>query len=381
MKFSEEKTLFRDTVRRMTEEHVAPIVADLERTDRFPQEIADLFGDMGLLQLWIPESYGGPGGDLTTVCIAKEEIARGGCLAASTLCANNSVGLILPLLHFGTEEQKWRYLTEAAKGRTIAAVAMTEPQAGSDVASIRTTAKRDGSSYIINGQKNWITWGAHAHYTLVFARTSGERGHDGISAFLVDTKTPGYKVGQKEEKLGRHGAPTCSLFFDDMRVDADCMIGEEGKGFKACMRIMDLNRPTVAASSLGMAQAALDLSTSYAKERIQFGRPIADLQAIQFKLAAMAMRVEASRALLYTSVAEIDSGDLSRLPYLASTCKCFITDVAMEAALEAVQILGSYGYSKEYPAERLMRDAKLNQILEGTNEIHHLIVARRLLAS
>ena len=381
MKFTEEQEMFRDVVRRLTEERFAPVVADLERTDRFPGELVEILGDMGLLQMRIPEEYGGPGGDLTTICIAKEEIARGSSLAISTLCANNSVGLILPLLYFGTEEQKRRYLTEAAKGRTIAAVAMTEPQAGSDVASIKTHARKDGDSWIINGQKNWITWGADAHYTLVFARTSGEKGHDGISAFLVDTTTPGYIVGRKEEKLGRHGAPTCGLFFEDMRVPADCMIGEEGTGFKSCMRIMDLNRPTVAASALGMAQSALELSVSYAKDRIQFGKPIASLQAIQFKLAKMAMQVEASRALLYTSVAEIDAGDLSRLPYLASTCKCFISDVAMDAALEAVQILGSYGYSKEYPAERLMRDAKLNQILEGTNEIHHLIVARRLLAS
>ena len=381
MNLGEEKELFRDTVRRLTADKFAPVVADLERTDRFPTELVEIMGDMGLLQMWVPEEYGGPGGDLTTICIAKEEIARGSSLAISTLCANNSVGMSLPLLHYGTDAQKARYFPEMAKGRTIAAVAMTEPHAGSDVASMRTTARKDGDSYVINGQKNWITWGADANYTLVFARTNDLKGHDGISAFLVDTKSPGYIVGRKEEKLGRHGAPTCGLFFEDMRVDADCMIGEEGKGFKACMRIMDLNRPTVAASALGMAQAALDLSVEYARGRIQFGRPIADLQAIQFKLAKMAMHVEASRALLYTSVGEIDSGDWSRLPYLASTCKCFISDVAMDAALETVQILGSYGYSKEYPAERLMRDAKLNQILEGTNEIHHLIVARRLLAA
>jgi len=378
LKLTEEMEFFRDAMRRLTADKVVPLVADLERTDRFPHELAELFGEQGLLQLWIPEEYGGPGGDLTTVCIAKEEIAKG-CLAASTLCANNSVGLILPLLHFGTDEQKRRYLTEAAKGKTIAAVAMTEPQAGSDVASMRTAAKRDGSSYIINGQKNWITWGADAHYTLVFARTSGERGHKGISAFLVDTKNPGYHVGRSEEKLGRHGAPTCGLFFEDMRVDADCMIGEEGEGFKACMRIMDLNRPTVAASALGMAQQALDLSIDYSKTRIQFGKPISEFQAIQFKLADMWMKIAASRALLYTSAQEIDSGDLSRLPLLSSTCKAYITDICMECALEAVQILGAYGYSKEYPAERIMRDAKLNQILEGTNEIHHIIIARRLL--
>ncbi|MES1975634.1 MAG: acyl-CoA dehydrogenase family protein [Pseudomonadota bacterium] len=380
MHLGEEREYFRETIRRLTEDKLAPVVADLERTDRFPTELVPILGDLGLLQLGVPEEYGGPGADLTTVCIAKEEMARGSSLAISTLCNNNAVGLVLPIVHFGTEAQKQRYLTEAAKGRTIAAVAMTEPQAGSDVASMRTVARKDGDHYVINGQKNWITWGADAHYTLVFARTSEGRGHNGLSAFLVDTSTPGYVVGRKEEKLGRHGAPTCGLFFEDMRVPADCMIGEEGTGFKSCMRIMDLNRPTVAASALGMAQSALDVSVAYAKERVQFGKPIADLQAIQFKIADMAMKVEACRALLYTSVGEIDTGDLSRLPFLASTCKCFISDVAMAAALEAVQILGSYGYSKEYPAERLMRDAKLNQILEGTNEIHHLIVARRVLA-
>ena len=380
MKLDEEREYFRETMRRLTNEKVTPMVADLEATDRFPHELAEIFGDMGLLQLWIPEEYGGPGGSLTTVCVAKEEIAKG-CLAAATLCANNSVGLVLPLLHFGTEEQKRRYLPEAAKGRTIAAVAMTEPQAGSDVASMRTAAKRDGSSWIINGQKNWITWGADANYTLVFARSSGERGHNGISAFLVDTKTQGYIVGRKEGKLGRHGAPTCGLFFEDMRVDGDCMIGEEGQGFKACMKIMDLNRPTVAAASLGMAQQALDLCIGYSKNRVQFGKPISDFQAIQFKLSNMWMKIAASRALLYTSTLEIDSGDQSRLPLLASTCKAYITDVAMECGIEAVQILGSYGYSTEYPAERIMRDAKLNQILEGTNEIHNVIIARRLLSA
>jgi acyl-CoA dehydrogenase len=379
LKLSEETEYFRETMRRLTQDKVVPLVPDLEKTDRFPHELAELFGDMGLLQMWIPEEYGGPGGDLTTVCVAKEEIAKG-CLAAATLCANNSVGLVLPLLHFGTEEQKRRYLPEAAKGRTIAAVAITEPQAGSDVASIRTSAKKDGESWVINGQKSWITWGGDAHYVLVFARTREGKGHDGISAFLVDSKTRGFAVGRKEEKLGRNGAPNHALFFEDMRVPADCMIGEEGKGFKACMTIMDLNRPTVAASSLGMAQNALDVSLAYAKGREQFGQPIARFQAIQFKLAAMAMKIAASRALLYTSTLEIDSGDLSRLTLLSSICKCYITDVAMEAGIEAVQILGSYGYSKDYPVERIMRDAKVNQILEGTNEIHHLIVARRLLA-
>jgi acyl-CoA dehydrogenase len=378
VKFTEEQDMLRDMVRRVADEKVRPLVAEMEETKRFPEELVEVFGDLGLLQMWVPESYGGPGGDLTSVCIAKEEIGRAS-LAASTLCANNSIGLILPLLHFGTEAQKQRYLTEAARGRTISAVAITEPEAGSDVSAIRTTARRDGDSYVINGQKSWITWAAQANYMLLFARTAEGRGHDGISVFLVDTKTPGLKIGRKEVKMGRHGSPTYQVFFENMRIDADCLLGEEGSGFKACMKILDLNRPSVAASSLGLAQAALDESVNYSKDRRQFGKRIADFQAIQFKLADMAMKVEAARTLLYSSTQEIDSGDTSRLTLLSSMVKCYVTDVAMDVALEAVQVHGSYGYSTEYPVERFMRDAKLNQILEGTNEIHRVIIARQLL--
>ncbi|WP_434668202.1 acyl-CoA dehydrogenase family protein [Paraburkholderia sp. A3BS-1L] len=378
MKFSEEQQMLREMVRRVADEQVRPLVPGMEETRRFPEELVEVFGDLGLLQMWVPEEYGGPGGDLTSVCIAKEEIGKAS-LAASTLCANNSIGLILPLLHFGTAAQKDRYLTEAAKGRTISAVAITEPEAGSDVSAIRTRARRDGNSYVIDGQKSWITWAAQAHYMLVFARTSEGRGHDGISVFLVDTKTPGLKIGRKEVKMGRHGSPSYQVFFENMRVDADCLLGDEGNGFKACMRILDLNRPSVAASSLGLAQAALDESVRYAQERRQFGKRIGDFQAIQFKLADMAMKIEAARTLLYSSTQEIDDGDTGRLTLLSSMSKCYVTDVAMEVALEAVQVHGSYGYSTEYPVERFMRDAKLNQILEGTNEIHRLIIARQLL--
>lgn len=378
MILNEEQLAFKDMLTRLVDNEIRPIVPDLELTDRFPHEIAEIFGDMGLLQLWIPEEYGGPGGNLTTVCLAKEEIAKG-CLSASALCANNSIGLILPLLYFGTEEQKQRYLPEAAKGRTIAAVAITEPQTGSDVSSMKTRAVKDGDSWIINGQKNWITWAAEANYALVFARTSDQPGSRGISAFLVDTKTPGYAVGRKEAKMGRHGAPSYEIFFEDMRVPADCMIGEEGNGFRACMRILDLNRPTVAASSLGLAQAALDASVDYAKTRVQFGKPVGEFQGMQFKLASMAMKVEAARSLVYSCAEEIDSGDFSRLAYIASTTKSYVTDMAMDVTSQAVQVLGAYGYSPEYNVERMMRDAKLNQILEGTSEIQHLVVGRHLM--
>ena len=373
-----EKEMIRDMARRVTQDEVRPRIAEMEATDHFPRELAEIFGDLGLLQLWVPEEYGGPGGDLTSVCIAKEEIGRGS-LAASTLCANNSIGLILPVLHFGTEEQKNHYLPISASGRAIAAVAITEPETGSDVSSIRTFARKDGDSYVVNGQKSWITWGADADYVLLFARTAEAKGHNGISVFIVDTKTPGFHVGKAEHKMGRHGAPTCQRHFDDMRIPADCLLGEEGMGFKACMKILDLNRPSVAASSLGLAQEGLDASLQYARDRRQFGQRIGDFQMVQAKLADMAMKTEAARALLYSSAQELDGGNWSRLTLLSSMCKCFVTDVAMEVALEAVQVLGAYGYSTEYPVERIMRDAKLNQILEGTNEIHRIIIARQLL--
>ncbi len=377
MPFTEEQKAFRESVRRMAEREVAPIAAALDENDSFPERLVPIFGDMGLLQLWTPEEYGGPGGDLTTACIAREEVAKVS-LAASVLCGNNSVAMVLPLLHFGTDEQKRRFFPEAAKGRTITAIAISEPHAGSDVASIKTTARRDGGAYIINGQKSWITFGGRADYVLVFARTSEAAGYSGISAFLVDTKTAGFKVGRTERKMGRHGTPSVELFFEDMKVPAENRIGEEGQGFKACMRTLDLNRPTIAASSVGLAQGALDVAIAYAKERKQFGRPISEFQGMQFKFADMAMKLEAARSLVYAAAWEIDSGDLSRLALLSSMAKCFATDVAMDIAIEAVQALGSAGYSKDYPVERMMRDAKLNQIIEGTNEIHRMIIARNL---
>jgi acyl-CoA dehydrogenase len=379
-RLTEEQVMMRDGIRRMVEKHVKPLVPELEGTDRFPTELVPIFGDMGLLQLWLPEEHGGPGGDLTTVCLAKEEIAKVS-LSAATLCANNSISFILPLLHFGSEAQKQRYLPLAAEGRLISAIGITEPQTGSDVSSLRTRAVRDGDSWVVNGQKSWITWGANADYLLLFARTSDAPGSNGISAFIVDTKTPGYRVGRQEHKMGRHGSPSHELLFENMRIPADALLGQEGQGFKACMKVLDLNRPTIAAGSLGLAQGALEAAIQYSKDRVQFGKPIAQFQAIQFKLADMAIQIEAARALLYNTTREIDSGDHSRLTVMSSIAKCFVTDIAMNVTIEAVQVLGAYGYSKEFPVERMMRDAKVNQIIEGTNEIHRMIVARHLLAA
>jgi hypothetical protein len=379
MQFTEEQRAFQDAVRKMVEKEVAPIATDLDESNRFPEELVEIFGDMGLLQLWVPEEYGGPGGDVTTVCIAREEVARVS-LAASVLCGNNAVAMVLPLLHFGTEEQKKRFLPEAAKGRMITAIAITEPHAGSDVASIRTQAKRDGNAaYVINGQKSWITFGGRADYVLVFARTAEGTGYNGISAFLVDTKTPGFKVGRTERTMGRHGTPSTELFFENVRVPVENRVGDDGQGFKACMKTLDLNRPAIAASSVGLGQGALDAAVAFAKERKQFGQSIAQFQGIQFKIADMAMKLEAARNLVYCAAQEIDSGNHARIATISSMAKCFATDMAMEITVEAVQVLGSAGYSKDYPVERMMRDAKLNQIIEGTNEIHRMIIGRSLL--
>lgn len=377
---NQEHEMLRDSIRRMVARDVAPLVPSMEESDRFPEELVPIFGDMGLLQLWLPEEYGGPGGDLTSVCIAKEEIAKVS-LAAATLCGNNSISFILPILYYGSEEQKRRWLPLAAEGRLVSAIGITEPQTGSDVSSLRTRAVRDGDSYVINGQKSWITWGGNAHFLLLFARTSDAPGSDGISAFMVDTSTPGFRVGRQEHKMGRHGSPSHELYFEDMRVPADCLLGEEGTGFKACMKVLDLNRPTIAATSLGLAQGALDVAIAYSKERQQFGKPVGQFQGMQFKLADMAIQIEAARSLLRTCTEEIDSGDHARMTLLSSMTKCFVTDMAMAVTTEAVQVLGAYGYSKEFPVERMMRDAKVNQIIEGTNEIHRMIIGRRLLAS
>ena len=364
----------------MVERDIWPIATELDATDRFPAELVSAFASLQLLQLWLPKEYGGPGGNMTRVCIAREETGKA-LLAASVLCSNNALGIILPLLHFGTEEQRQRFFPLVAAGKLITCTAMTEPLTGSDVASMQTRAARQADgSYVLNGHKSWVTWAAHADYVLVFAKTSEGVAHDSISAFLVDTSLPGFRVGRREVKMGRNGAPNYDIFFDKLVVPALNRIGEEGKGFKACMQILDLNRPAVAACSLGLAQSALDIALAYANQRAQFGRPVGQFQGMQFKLADMAMKIEAARCMLYSACEEIDSGDMSRLSLLASMTKCYVSDVAMEVTTEALQVLGSYGYSREYPVERMMRDAKVNQLLEGTNEIHRMLIGKRMLA-
>ncbi len=379
MSFTEEQTAFRDSVRRMAEKHVAPIAAEVDESDRFPREIVQLFGEMGLMQLWVPEKYGGPEGNLTMVCIAREEVSRFSPPLASIAGLNTM--FIMPLLHFGTEEQRQRFLPDIARGGVVTAIAMSEPQAGSDVSAMTTKAVRDGDSWVINGRKQWCSYGCEADYIVLMARTDGgDRGAKGIGAFVLEPKKmAGISFGRHERKMGWRGAPNTPIFLDNVRVPAENLVGEEGMGFIASMRALDLNRPTIGAQAVGLAQGALDASIAYAKERQQFRQSISEFQGVQFMLADMAMNIEAARALVYECARAGDAGDWKRLNTLASMAKCFGSDMAMKVATDAVQIFGGYGYTKDYPVERLMRDAKLTQIFEGTNQIQRLVIARDLL--
>ena len=378
MNFTEEQVAFRDSIRRMVERHVAPIAAEIDETDRFPTELLPIYGDMGLMQLWVPEKYGGPEGNLTLMCIAREEISRVSPACGSIAGLNTM--FIMPLIHFGSEEQRQRFLPRIAAGGVVTAIAISEPQAGSDVSAMQTRAVKDGDSYVINGRKQWCSYGVDAEYIVLMARTSGERGGAGISAFVLEPKKmKGITFGRHERKMGWRGAPNTPIFLDNVRVPIENLVGEEGKGFRASLRALDLNRPTIGAQCVGIAQGALDASIAYAKERKQFKQPIADFQGIQFMLADMAMQMEASRALVYECARAGDAGDWDRLNVLASMAKCVASDMAMKVTTDAVQIFGGYGYTKDYPVERMMRDAKLAQIFEGTNQIQRVVVARHLL--
>jgi alkylation response protein AidB-like acyl-CoA dehydrogenase len=379
MKLTEEQLAFRDSIRRMVERHVAPIAAEIDETDRFPTELVKLFGEMGLMQLFVPERYGGPEANLTMVCIAREEVSKVSPACGSIAGLNTM--FTMPLLHFGSEEQRQRFLPEIAKGGVVTAIAISEPQAGSDVGAMTTRAVRDGDSYVLNGRKQWCSYGIDAEYIVLMARTSGQTGAEGISAFVIEPKRMnGITFGRHERKMGWRGAPNTPIFLDNVRVPIENLIGEEGKGFKASMRALDMNRPTIGAQAVGLAQGALDAAVAYAKERKQFKRSISEFQGVQFMLADMVMQIEASRALVYECARAGDEGDFKRLNVLASMAKCFASDMAMRVTTDAVQILGGYGYTKDYPVERWMRDAKLTQIFEGTNQIQRMVIARELLA-
>lgn len=374
---SEEHRLVQTTVREWAQKRLLPIAADMDRTGAYPRELLRELGEMGLTGVFISEEYGGGGMDTVSYCIVLEEIARAEAALAAVLSVNNSLDCF-PLFAFGTEAQKRTYLTELARGRKLGCYCLTEPTAGSDAASLRTTARRDGGSWVLNGTKIFVTNGVEADVLIVYARTGGEGPH-GISAFIAERGDPGLSVGKVERKLGIHASSTAEIVFQDCRFPADRLLGEEGAGFTVAMATLDGGRIGIAAQALGIARAALEDAVAYAKERRQFGRAIAEFQATRWKIADVATRIQAGRLLMYRAAWIRDQGRRHTLE--ASIAKLFASETAMWAATQAVQIFGGYGYIQDYPVERHFRDAKITEIYEGTSEIQRLVIARHVLGA
>ncbi|MGG4448821.1 acyl-CoA dehydrogenase [Brevibacillus sp. HB1.4B] len=376
-RLNEEQEMMRRMVRDFAQKEIAPFIPVMEETDQFPRQILKKMGEMGLMGIPIAEEWGGAGADFISYILAIHEISKVSATVGVILSVHTSVGTN-PILYFGTEEQKRKYVTKLASGEYLGAFALTEPHAGSDASSIRTTAVKKGDEYILNGNKVFITNGGEADTYIAFAVTDSTKGTKGISAFIVDKDTPGFTVGKKEKKMGLHGSYTTELVFDNARVPAANLLGQEGEGFCIAMANLDSGRIGIAAQALGIAEAAVEYATEYARERKQFGQPIAKQQAIAFKLADMATKAEVARLLVYRAAWLRSQGISCGME--ASMAKRFATDSAMELATEAVQIFGGYGYTREYPVERLFRDAKVTQIYEGTNEIQRIVIAKHLLA-
>jgi alkylation response protein AidB-like acyl-CoA dehydrogenase len=367
---------FRDTIRQIVAERVAPRAAEIDAKSEYPWDLRKLFAEQDLLGLPFPEEYGGTGTGTLMLNVAIEEVARA-CASTALILMIQELGT-LPIQLFGTEELKQRFLPRCASGEWSPAFALSEPEAGSDPGGMITRAVRDGGEWVINGTKNWITNLGVADFYVVFAKTDPQAARSrGISAFVVEADREGFSVGKLEHKLGIKGSPTGQPIFDDVRVPAENLIGEVDKGMHVALGTLDHSRLGVAAQAVGIAQGATDHAAAYAVERRQFGQPIADFQGIQFKLADMETRTAAARELLYRACAKIDRGDADAGKYSAMA-KLFASDTAMAVTVEAVQVLGGYGYVNEYPVERYMRDAKITQIYEGTNEIQRLVIARSL---
>ncbi|HJV44933.1 MAG TPA: acyl-CoA dehydrogenase [Bacillota bacterium] len=373
---TDEQEMMRKMVRDFAQKEIAPMIETMEETDEFPLQIIRKMGEYGLMGIPIPEEWGGAGSDFISYILAIHEIAKVSATVGVILSVHTSVGTN-PILYFGTEEQKKKYIPKLASGEYIGAFALTEPNSGSDAGSIRTTAVKKGDKYILNGSKIFITNGGAADTYVTFAVTDPEKGNRGISAFIVEKDTPGFIIGKKEKKMGLHGSNTTQLVFENAEVPAENLLGHAGEGFKIAMANLDVGRIGIAAQGLGIAEAALDYSVQYAKERIQFGKPIASNQAISFKIADMATDVEAAKLLVYQAADLRNRG--IKCGKEASMAKRFATDTAMRTATEAVQIYGGYGYIKEFPVERLFRDAKVTQIYEGTNEIQRIVISKYIL--
>lgn len=377
---SEEHDLLRETVRALSEAKIAPFAAAVDDEARFPQEALDALVASDLHAVHVPESYGGAGADALATVIVIEEVARA-CVSSSLIPAVNKLGS-LPVILSGSEELKRRYLGPLAKGDAMFSYCLSEPEAGSDAAGMKTRAVRDGDHWVLNGVKRWITNAGVSEFYTVMAVTDPEKRSRGISAFVVEKSDEGVSFGAPERKLGIKGSPTREVYLDNVRIPADRMIGEEGTGFGTAMKTLDHTRITIAAQALGVAQGALDYAKGYVQERKQFGKPIGDFQGVQFMLADMAMKLEAARQLTYAAAARSErvsaGGTEPDLTFFGAAAKCFASDAAMDITTDAVQLLGGYGYTKDYPLERMMRDAKITQIYEGTNQIQRIVMARNL---
>jgi alkylation response protein AidB-like acyl-CoA dehydrogenase len=378
---SPEHDALRESVRALAEEKIAPHAAQVDQASEFPQEAHDALVKADLHAVHIPEGYGGAGADAIATAIVIEEVARV-CASSSLIPAVNKLGT-MPLILAASEEVKQRYLTPVAHGEAMFSYALSEPEAGSDAAAMKTRAVRDKDSYVLNGVKRWITNAGISRYYTVMAVTDPAADAGGISAFVVESGDQGFSYGAPEHKLGIKGSPTRELYFDNCVIPANRMIGEEGSGFRTALATLDHTRITIAAQALGIAQGALDYAVGYVQQRRQFGQPIAEFQGVQFMLADMAMKIEAARQLTYAAAARSEraiSGEPAPdLTFMSSACKCYASDVAMEVTTDAVQLLGGYGYVSDYPVERMMRDAKITQIYEGTNQIQRVVMARQLL--
>lgn len=375
---TEEQEMVRQMVRDFAENEIMPIAADVDREGRFPAENFKKMGELGLLGVCWPEKYGGAGGDTVSYAIAVAEISRACGSHGLSYAAHISLGSS-PLYLFGTEEQKQKYLIPLARGEALGALGLTEPEAGSDAGSTRTTAVLDGNQWVINGAKSLITNGPVAQIVIVVAKTDpSARGSHGISTFVLETDTPGFSVGKIEEKMGLKGSPTSQLFFEDCRIPKENILGQEGEGFRQILKVLDGGRISIGAMALGLGEAALEAAIRYAKERHQFERPIAEFQAVQWMIADAATQLEAARLLLYKASCLEDEGQ--RFTKEAAMGKLFASEAAEKACFNALQIHAGYGYTKDYPVERFYRDNRLTQIGEGTSEIQRLVIARQLLA-
>ncbi len=372
-----EQRAFRDMMRQFVDAKIAPNAEEYDRSQEFPWKNFDACKDIELPALGVPTEYGGAGADMVTQAIMAEELARG-CASTSVTILISKLGM-LPVMNFASEELKRHYLPKVANGEIQSSYCLSEADAGSDVASMRCRAERDGDDYILNGSKYWITNAGISDTYTVFATVEPGSGYRGITAFLVE-KEWGVKFAEKEDKMGLRASPTAEVIFDNVRVPASHRIGEEGEGFKIAMHTLDRSRPTIGAQAVGIAQASIDYAAKYMKQRQAFGKPISELQGLRFMLADMAIKTEAARGLVYRACDIIDQDDPeNNLTYIGAAAKSFASDTAMQVATDAVQLLGGYGFTKDFPVERYMRDAKITQIYEGTNQVQRVVISKHLL--